>query len=445
MKKFDVFVFGTGTAGKLVANTCKEAGMSVAIIDNREYGGTCSQRGCDPKKLILASVEAFNFAKDMTGDGIDGTINFNWNDAMNYAHRYTKDIPDKTEHELKDKGITCLHGEATFIDPETVILDGEKIKAEHFVIATGMTPLKLGIPGEKFMLTSGDFFKLKEVPEKVVFVGAGYIGMEFGQILARAGSKVTMIQKGEQILAPFEEFTARQVENTSEQLGIKIIKNAQASSVEQKEGRYIVNYSMEDGMHQITTDCVFNTAGRVPATSSLDLEKANIVSDKNGVVVNEFLQSTSQLHIYACGDVSSKNLPLTPLSSIEATVVAKNLIGEKVKIDTPAIPSTVFTIPQCAGIGLTELQAEKENRKYKVLQEDGSEWFNNKRINAKAYAYKIILDKENGLIIGAHIVGPEASEQINMIAIAMKAQMTFKELRKTIFNYPSWGNDFKGM
>ncbi|WP_405369874.1 dihydrolipoyl dehydrogenase family protein [Nonlabens sp. Asnod2-A12] len=445
MKKFDVFVFGTGTAGKLVANTCKEAGMSVAIIDNREYGGTCSQRGCDPKKLILASVEAFNFAKDMTGDGIDGTINFNWNDAMNYAHRYTKDIPDKTEHELKDKGITCLHGEATFIDPETVILDGEKIKAAHFVIATGMTPLKLGIPGEKFMLTSGDFFKLKEVPEKVVFVGAGYIGMEFGQILARAGSKVTMIQKGEQILAPFEEFTARQVENTSEQLGIKIIKNAQASSVEQREGRYIVNYSMEDGMHQITTDCVFNTAGRVPATSSLDLEKANIVSDKNGVVVNEFLQSTSQPHIYACGDVSSKNLPLTPLSSIEATVVAKNLIGEKVKIDTPAIPSTVFTIPQCAGIGLTELQAKKENRKYKVLQEDGSEWFNNKRINAKAYAYKIILDKENGLIIGAHIVGPEASEQINMIAIAMKAQMTFKELRKTIFNYPSWGNDFKGM
>ena len=445
MKKFDVFVFGTGTAGKLVATRCKEAGMSVAIIDNREYGGTCSQRGCDPKKLILASVEAFNFAQDMKGDGIDGSITLNWKDAINYAHRYTQNIPDTTEQKLMEKGITCFHGDARFIDSQTIILDGEKIKATHFVIATGMTPLKLGIPGEEFMLTSGDFFNLEEVPEKVVFVGAGYIGMEFGQILARAGSKVTMIQKGDQILAPFEKFTAQFVEETSEQLGIKIIKNAQASSVEQKDGRYIINYSMEDGMHQITTDCVFNTAGRVPAIQSLDLEKADIVSDKSGVIVNEYLQSTTQSHIYACGDVSSKNLPLTPLSSIEASVVAKNLTGEKVKIDVPVIPSTVFTIPQCAGIGLTELQAQKEGKDYEVIQEDASDWFNNRRINAAAYAYKIILDKENGFIIGAHIAGPEASEQINMLAIAMKAKMTFKELRKTIFNYPSWGNDFKSM
>ncbi|MEN8815733.1 MAG: NAD(P)/FAD-dependent oxidoreductase [Nonlabens sp.] len=445
MEKYDVFVFGTGTAGKLVATSCKEAGMSVAIIDNREYGGTCSQRGCDPKKLILASIEAFEFAQNMKGDGIAGETQLDWKAAINYAKRYTENVPERTKNLLQEKGITCLHGEAKFIDSNTVVLDNEKIQAKHFIIATGMQPLPLGIPGDEFMLTSGDFFTLNKVPEKVVFVGAGYIGMEFGQMLARAGSKVTMIEKGNQVLGPFEEYTASFIEQASEKLGIKIIKNAQASSVEKIDNRFIVNYAMKNGMHQITTDCVFNTAGRVPSIKALDLEKANVVTDKGGVVVNECLQSTTQSHIYACGDVSSKNLPLTPLSGIEASIVAKNLVGQKTELDIPAIPSTVFTIPQCASIGLTEKQAFKKDLKYHVIQKDSSDWFNNKRINASFYGYKVIIDNTTGKILGAHIAGPEASEQINMFAIAMKAQMTFKDLRKTIFNYPSWGNDLRSM
>ena len=445
MKKFDVFIFGTGTAGKLVANVCRDAGKSVAIIDNREYGGTCSQRGCDPKKLILSSVEAFDHAQNMKNDGISGSVELDWRAAINYAGRYTSDIPNNTKKNLKSKGITCLHGEAKFIDANTVVLEGEKYQASHFVIATGMQTLSLGIPGEEFMLTSDDFFTLKDVPEKVVFVGAGYIGMEFGHMLARAGSKVTLIEKGDQVLGPFEEFTANFIEKASKELGIQIIKNAQASSVEEKEGRFIVNYSKEDGMHQITTDCVFNTAGRVPSIKALDLEKANVLTDKNGVVVNEYLQSTTQSHIYACGDVSSKTLPLTPLSGIEASVVAKNVLDNKTKLDIPAIPSTAFTIPQCSGIGLTEAQAKEQYEEVEIVEKDASKWFNNQRINASFYAYKIITDRKTGLVLGAHIAGPEASEQVNMFAIAMKAGMTFKELRKTIFNYPSWGNDLRSM
>lgn len=443
MKKFDVFIFGTGTAGKLVATTCKEAGMSVAIIDNREYGGTCSQRGCDPKKLILASIEAFDFAQNMKGDGIAGNINIDWKAAINYAQRYTDGVPDRTKKLLQEKGITCLHGEAKFIDTHTVVLDNEKIQAKHFVIATGMQPLTLGIPGEQFMLTSEDFFTLQEVPEKIVFVGAGYIGMEFGQMLARAGSKVTMIEKGNQVLGPFEEFTTKIIEQSSKELGIQIIKNAQATSVEKIDGKYTVHYALEDGIHQITANLVFNTAGRIPSILALDLENANVVTDKNGVVVNEYLQSTIQSHIYACGDASSKNLPLTPLSGIEANIVAKNLLGKKTKIDIPAIPSTVFTIPQCASIGLTEKQVKESGMNYEVIQKDASGWFNNKRINASFYGYKVITDDTTGKILGAHIAGPEASEQINMFAIAMKAQVTFEDLKETIFNYPSWGNDLK--
>lgn len=403
----------------------------------------CSQRGCDPKKLLLASSEAFQKAKDIKGDGIAGDVSINWRDAYNYARRYTANIPSNTEKDLKSKGIKCFHGEAKFINPNTVILDDEEIQADNFVIATGMQPLTLGIPGEEYAQTSGEFYELKDAPEKVVFIGGGYIGMEFSHLLHRAGSKVTVIEKGDQILNPFESFTANLLEKESSQMGINIIKNAQVSSIEKVDDRFIVYYAIDNNIHQITTDCVFNTAGRVPSIKTLHLEKANVVTDKGGVVVNEYLQSTTQTHIYACGDVSSKSLPLTPLSGIEANVVGNNLTGKKQKLEITAIPSSVYTIPQCAGIGMTEQQAKDSNKKYHIKEEDSRGWFNNRRINASLYGYKLIIEKESDAILGAHIVGPEAAEQINMFAIAMKAGMTFKELKKVIFNYPTWGNDLK--
>ncbi|WP_124979405.1 dihydrolipoyl dehydrogenase family protein [Nonlabens xiamenensis] len=441
MKKFDVFVFGTGTAGKLVAKQCAKAGKSVAIIDNRAYGGTCSQRGCDPKKLMLASTEALQLAQDMQGDGIQGDITLDFHAAHRYAHRYVDDIPNNTEEALKKEGITCFHGEAHFVDSHHIVLEDQKIQSDIFVIATGMTTLPLGIPGASHLLTSDDFFQLTKAPEKVVFVGGGYIGMEFGHMLARAGSKVYILEKSDQLLGPFEAFTASFVERASEELGIEIIKNAQVSSLEENGDRLTVHYAMDDGMHQITADKVFNTAGRVPSISSLQLENAGVVTDKKGVVVNKYLQSTTQDHFYACGDVSSKSLPLTPLSSREAKVVADNITKNPRELDIPAIPSVVFTLPNCAGIGLTEQQAKEQGKDYQIIQKDASAWFNNKRINANFYAYKLVVEKSSDLILGAHIVGHGASEQINMFAIAMKARMTMDALQDTIFTYPSWGND----
>ncbi|MBF4985076.1 NAD(P)/FAD-dependent oxidoreductase [Nonlabens mediterrranea] len=443
MENFDVFIFGTGTAGQLVAKECAATGKKVGIIDIREYGGVCSQRGCDPKKLLLASSEAFELSKNMKTDGIAGALKINWRDAFNYARRYTNDIPQNTEKDLKKKGIKCYHGEASFKDSHTIILDGEEIRADHFVIATGMQPLSLGIPGEKYALTSGEFFNLKDVPEKVIFVGGGYIGMEFGHMLCRAGSKVTIIDKGDQILSPFEAFTSNLLEEESIKMGINIIKNAQVSSIEKIDNRYCVYYAIDDQIHQVTTDCVFNTAGRVPSIDKLNLALANVVTNQDGILVNSKLQSTSQAHIYACGDISSKSLPLTPLSSIEAKVVADNLNGKNRDLEIPSIPSSVFTIPQCSGIGLTENQAVAENKSFHTIEKDTSGWFNNKRINSPLYGYKIIIENETHKILGAHIVGPEAAEQINMFAIAMKADMSFENLKNVIFNYPTWGNDIK--
>lgn len=445
MEKFDVFVFGTGTAGKYVADRCARDGKKVGIIDNREYGGTCSQRGCDPKKLMLASMEAYEFGKNMTGDGIKNIPEIDFNAAHKYAKRYVSDIPSNTEEMLKSDGVTCYHGDAHFVDEHTIELDGEQIQSDIFVIATGLKTRPLGIPGEEFALESVDFFTLQEAPKSVVFIGAGYVGMEFSHMLNRSGSRVTLIERDDQVMKPFEAFTANKLETASIDQGINIIKNAQVSSIEKSGNRLIVNYAMEDGTHQITCDTVFNTAGRVPSVDSLKLENANVVTTDSGVKVNEYLQSTSQAHFYACGDVSNKNLPLTPLSSKEAKVVLNNILHNKEKYEFPTIPSVAFTLPNCGGIGMTEEEANDAGLDFEVHERDASDWFNNQRINADYYAFKIIIEKETEQILGAHILGHEAAEQLNIFAVTMKASMKWSDLKDTIFTYPSWGNDILSM
>ncbi|PRP67512.1 dihydrolipoyl dehydrogenase family protein [Nonlabens agnitus] len=443
MKKYDVFVLGTGTAGKLVANRCKNAGLKVGIIDNREYGGTCSQRGCDPKKLLLASSEAVDYARNMQGDGVEGEVNINWRDAYNYIRRYTQNIPDNTESSLKENGIDCYHGDGSFVDEKTFVFDDTTITANYFVIATGMQPRPLTIPGADHLLTSEDFFKMKDVPEKMVFIGGGYIGMEFSHMMARAGVKVTIIEQGDQILSPFEKFVADYLMEDSIKLGIDIKLESTLSSVEKKDGRFVVHYGNEGSIHQITTDVVYNTTGRVPSTKSLHLDKAGVVTDQGSVVVNDCLQSTTNERFYACGDVTNMNLPLTPLSNLEGAIAAKNIIEGKHPLVPVDIPSVAFTIPQVASIGLNEAQAKNQNKKFKVLKGDASGWFNTRRMNAGTYAYKVLVDDETGMVLGAHIVSHEAGETINLFSVAMNHDITFQHLQQTVFTYPSWANDLK--
>jgi len=395
MKKYDIFVFGTGIAGKVVARNCAQAGLAVAIIDTREYGGTCSQRGCDPKKIMLAPIEAYEHASKLHGYGIATMPVLDFGQIHQYAKKYTQGIPAKIEEQLQDDGIACYRGEAIFKNPHTVTLNKTDIYAKTFVIATGLITRPLTIPGAAFLKEYDDFFKLLKAPEKVVFIGGGYIALEFGHMLARAGSKVTIIETGNRILKNFEESVTLKLQKITEDLGVDIILNARASSVERINGRYVVNYGKEDGIHQVTASEVFNTSGRIPAVKSLKLELAGVVTSKTGVVVNEFMQSISQPHIYACGDVSSMGLPLTPLSGLQATIVANNILGKKEELQLPAIPSAVFTIPQLSTIGLTEKQALQQGHEITVLENDASNWFNVRRIKSDGYQYKNHSRKRN--------------------------------------------------
>lgn len=446
-KHYDVFVIGTGTAGKGVAIDCAKEGMKVAIADNREYGGTCPNRGCDPKKVLVGATEVIQFVTNLKGKGIATVPKINWGDLQGFKEKFTDAIPAVTERNLEKLGIELYHQSPKFLDENTLSVEGKTVTANTIVIATGQKPLSLKIPGRDYLLTSEDFLHQQSLPEEIIFIGAGYIGMEFAHIAARCGSKVTVIEAGERPLSQFEGDLVKYLTKASEGLGIRFIFHAEAAEIEKLRTNYRVHYKKNGKRHSLKAKAVFNTAGRVPSIDELDLPQGNVAFEKGGVSVNEYLQNTTNKSVYACGDVSaSGSLPLTPISSQESRVVSINIRkGNTEKLDCPPTPSVVFTLPQLASIGLTESQAKEKGYNFRVEHKNVPHWFNAKQIGEDIYAYKTIVDTDRDLILGAHICGAHADEMINLFVLAMCGKLKVADLKEMIFAYPTWGNDIKGM
>ncbi|TBW28110.1 NAD(P)/FAD-dependent oxidoreductase [Gramella sp. KN1008] len=448
IEQFDVFVIGTGTAGKSVARECVKEGLRVAIADKREFGGTCANRGCDPKKVLLGLTEIIHRAEKMKGKGVTKMPEVSWSDLMEFKNTFTGAVPAATENDLEALGIKMYHQSPKFLDENTLSVEGKTVKAKKIVIATGNKALELPIPGRDLPIISDDFLELEELPDSMIFIGAGYIGMEFAHIAARFGVDVTMIDAESRPLNNFDEDMVEYLQKASEDLGIKFIFNAQVKEIEKLQTNYRVKADRQGKEISVKAKLVVNAAGRVPSIDELDLEKGNVDFSKKGVIVNEHLQSPSNKNVYACGDVSaSEGLPLTPLSSQEARIVAANILNKNrdKTVDFPPQPSVVFTLPNLASVGLNERQAREKAYDFVVEMKNAPEWFNAKRINDDYYAYKTLVDKKTGLILGAHLVSAEASEMINMFVMAMCGKLDCETLKRMIFTYPSWAGDIKFM
>jgi len=446
-KDYDVFIIGTGTAGKNVAKSCAGAGLTVAMADNREYGGTCANVGCDPKKVLLGVTEILEKAEKMLGYGITKLPVVSWEDLMRFKHSFVDAVPAATENNLHELGIDLYHQSPKFLDEQTLSVEGKTITATKIVLATGQVPMELPIPGRELALISDDFLNLKELPKSMIFIGAGYIGMEFAHLAARFGVEVTMMDFAPRPLMNFDEDLVNLLIKTSEDLGIKFHFNAEVSGIEKLRKNFRVKANQDGKEISAKAEMVFNTAGRIPSMADLDLEKGNVAFSKKGVSVNDFMQNTSNKNVFACGDVAdSPGLALTPLSSLESGVVAHNLLNKKMKrVMYPAQPSVVFTLPNLASVGISEAVAKEMGHEIILEYKEVADWFNAKRINEKVYAYKTIVDKKTGVILGAHLIGPEAGEVINLFAMAINTNIDHKALKKMIFAYPTWGNDVKGM
>ncbi|MGM0442292.1 MAG: dihydrolipoyl dehydrogenase family protein, partial [Elusimicrobiota bacterium] len=415
MEDYDVFVIGTGSAGSSVASICNRAGLKTAIADNRPYGGTCSQRGCNPKKLLVSTAEIVDKSRKMKDKGIRTASNINWEDLINYKNSIIKNIPQSSEENYENSGIDTFHGKCSFKDENTIKVEESKtVTADKIVIATGARPMPLNIEGEKYLTTSDAFLNIKDLPEKIVFVGGGYISFEFSHVVNRAGSEAVILNDTERPLVNFEEFVVDELLEATRDIGIDVKLNSRVVSIEKENDEYKVKTKSGD---EYKADLVVHGAGRIPALDALNLEKGNIERDKKGVVIGDNLQSVSNPDVYVAGDANGRGIPLTPIASMEGYVVGHNISRDH---DTrpvyKGVPSVVFTLPPLASVGLSEKEAKDSDKKYKISSGAPETWFYTKLHGYKSLAYKILVEEDTGKILGAHLLGYNSDEVINMFS-----------------------------
>lgn len=447
MDKFDVFVIGTGVAGTIIANKCAKEGLKVGVVDNREYGGTCGLHGCIPKKVLVGATDAVESSRNLEGKGVSKAPTINWKELIEFKSLFTDPIPENKENKFEELGISKFHGNPKFIAEQKLQIGDETIEADKIVIATGATSRELKIEGAKYALSSDDFLDMKSLPKSMLFIGGGYIAFEFAHIAARSGAKVTVMDMESTSLLDFDKDIVTHLLNATKKLGVDLVMDTKVAAVRKDKDGYIVVGDNNGKMKEYRADAVFNTSGRVPAIFSLDLQKGNVLYSEDGIAVNDYLQSTSNPHVYAAGDnTDSQGLPLTPFATKEGHTVVNNILNDnKIKPDYCVRPTVVYTLPALAMVGMTEEQAKESDMDIEVNYASVPHWYAAKHLGQETYAYKVIIDKNSNHILGAHIVGPNAEETINVFAVAMQAGMKANELLKIPFVFPSASSDISKM
>lgn len=446
---FDLLVIGTGPAASRVAAKCAAADWKVAIAEKREFGGTCALRGCNPKKVFVRAAQLADWARRCQGKLIRAeNVRVDWRELVDFKRNFTDSIPEKSKQGYQKKGITTLSGAARFLTPNRLQIGDDSVEARHVLIAVGARPATLGFEGERLVTTSDEFMELDELPSRVLFIGGGYISFEFAHAAARAGAQVTIVEHGDRVLKRFSANLVDRLIERSQQLGIQIETNTEIKSIQRQEtGSLSVDADVGAESKQFHVDLVVHGAGRVPNLDEMDLEAGEVQYGKPGVKVNEFLQSVSNPAVYAAGDcVDSESPPLTPVANQQGRTIAKNLLeGNQHTPDYGEVPSAVFTVPALASVGLTEAAARQQNREFELRQGDMSEWSSVKKVGEPAAAYEILIEKQTDRILGAHLLGPNAEETINLFALAMKFQLTAANVKSVLMTFPTFASDVREM
>ncbi len=444
---YDLIVIGAGTSGNGVARMAAAAGWKVASVDCMPYGGTCALRGCDPKKMLIAVTEGMDWAHNLQGKGLESETSISWPDMIAFKKTFTDIMPSRIEAGLKKAGISTFHGEAHFSSSNTVEVNGITLRGKHFHIATGARPMTLNIPGEDLLITSTDFLKLPEKPKRIVFVGGGFIAMEFAHISKRAGaSEVTVLEMVKRPLGSFDPDLVDMLVEATIEMGINLQTEAKVLKVGKTGKEFAVAFETPLGVKTITCDLLVHGTGRVPNIDHLNLAAAGVKSGRRGIKVSPYMRTTNP-NIFAAGDCADSGPNLTPVSAYEGRVAGKNLLAGKDErmVQYPPIPSIVFTLPPVATVGLSEADANEKGLKFDVKFKKTGGWYSSLRVGAIRTAYKVLVEHETGVILGAHLIGPGAEEQINLFAMAMGAGLTADKIKGIIFAYPSYASDIGSM
>jgi glutathione reductase (NADPH) len=301
----------------------------------------------------------------------------------------------------------------------------------------------LHIPGEQYLTTSEQFLELDSLPKRIAFVGGGYISFEFAHVSVRCGAEVSILHRAERPLEHFDPDLVGQLVQKTRQLGVDVQLCSQVEAIERASDHLLVCASTKGVKREFQADMVVHGAGRVADVDDLNLSAAGVEAEKLGVKVNDYLQSVSNPAVYAAGDAAASGLPaLTPVAVYEGTIAASNLLeGNHTKIRCIPVPSVVFTVPVLAAVGMSEQAAQKQNLQFRVHRENTSNWYSSRRVGEDCSGFKVLIEESTGRLLGAHVLGTEADELINLFALAIQSQATAEMLQQTMFAYPTHGSD----
>jgi len=446
MPDFDLIVLGSGTAGGSVATRAREAGWQVAVVEERAFGGTCALRGCEPKKVFWTLADAAERAQRLAPHGVRGgdAVRLDWAAAQRFKRGFTDPVPENREQALREAGIETLHGAARFVAPDAVEVAGRRLSFRHLLIATGAAPAKLPIEGFDLLSTSDDFLALEQLPERLLLLGGGYISFECAHLAARGGAKVTLLHADDHPLAQFDRSLVERLVARTRELGVAVELGCEASAI-RREADGSLRVSCRNG-RSFTAGMAVHGLGRQPNIGGLNLEAGEVASGKGRLLLDDYLRSTTNSRVFAAGDAAQRGPALTPVATHDAGVVARNLLeGCRSKPEYGVVPSVVFTIPPMASAGLTEEQARAKGLPYELREGDMAGYQSVRRTGETTAGFKLLLEPGGGRILGAHLLGPEAPEVMNVLALAMGRGVTVPELKAMMTAYPSFGSNISAM
>ncbi|UQS87373.1 NAD(P)/FAD-dependent oxidoreductase [Nicoliella spurrieriana] len=428
---YDVLFIGAGH-GSDGAPLLAKAGYRVAKVEAERVGGTCTNWGCNAKLVLDGPVELTRQQERMQSV-VNGNLTPDWAANMRYKHAVIDPLANGLENKFTNLGIDMLHGWATLKDAHTVDIDGTQKTADQIVIATGLHPNQIDVPGTELAHNSKDFLALTDLPDDIVIVGSGYIAMEFATIANQFGANVTVMMHGDRALRKFYQPYAEAIVADLTKRGVQFVPTANVSGFTQDGHRFSVAYG--DGQTK-TTDWILDATGRVPNVAGYGLDELGIEYDRHGIKVNDHLQ-TNVSNIFAAGDITDTKYPnLTPSATFQSKYIARFISGETAApIEDPVIPSVTFTSPRIAEAGVSIAEATASDEYQVVFADLTKDWF--RQVDHQHLAQQALVFDRKHHLVGATEMSEQADTAINSLLPAIALQMTPKQIQSIIPLFPS--------
>ncbi|VWC49941.1 glutathione reductase [Burkholderia lata] len=442
---YDLFVIGAGSGGVRLARMSASYGARVGIAEEEQIGGTCVLRGCIPKKLLVYASHYPHEVEDAKGFGWTfGAGALDWPALIAAKDREINRLSDIYINLLRQSGVEMHAGRATLVDAHTVAIGDRTIRARHIAIATGSRPSHPARPGIEHAITSREALSLAALPKRIAVVGGGYIAVEFAGIFNGFGSHVDLFYRGEKILRGFDDDVRQFLTDEMTKQGVTIHARSVVESIERADDGTL-GVRVGDARHG-SYDAVLYATGRVPNVDGLGLEQAGVALDARGAIAVDAYSATSVPSIHAIGDVTSRP-QLTPVATRDGALLARTLFGgSRVAADHEWVPSAVFSQPEVATVGLTEATARDlydgdvdiYRTSFKALRHTLSG-------RDERTLMKLVVARDSQRVVGAHMVGRDAGEIIQGIAIAIRAGATKAQFDDTIGIHPTAAEEFVTM